>query len=142
MTLFYLLLVTAGAFPLVAFFIKRTRYRKILREGIPATAKVTNVQTRRRHKGGTYDSVTFMYLPEGSGQYQSGAYPYRVGKYKTGDSIPLYYLPDRPSKYALVGTTRYEPWVILALVVFFAFTVYACFKIEELTAGQQIYFNP
>ena len=143
MIFIYILLIVAGALPLIVFLIKRSSYRQILREGTKTTAQVTEVRTNRFHKGGSYDRVYFVYLPAGASQYHTGTHIYNVGTYKRGDLFEIFYLPANPVKYAIPGSKGEIAFLIFTILLFF-FVIFVCFKIHEtVNAGNPAYqFKP
>lgn len=141
MLIIYILLTGISILPLALFLMKRKSYRRILSEGLSTDAEVKTVTRRKPSKGPEYDNVEFWYLPKGANQYQSGRLMTAAGKHRSGDKFDIFYLPDRPEKYAVPGS-KHENWVILVLLVLIGFAVYACFKINEMVGDQNIYFNP
>jgi hypothetical protein len=140
MIFIYILLVVAGALPLISFLIGRKNYRFILANGIETTAEVTHVRTNRYHKGPTYDQVYFSYLPAGSITYKSGVYKFKTGTYRSGDRFNIFYLPQYPHKHAIPGSKGELP-VMIFMVLFFLFIIYACFKINEMVGDSNITFR-
>ena len=127
----YTILLLAGALPFTVFLMKRTRYRRILREGISTTAQVTQVRRISMNKGPVYDQVFYAYLPAGSIQYQSGMHKYSAGKFRSGDTFEIFYLAEKPSKHAIPGS-KGETAFLIFTILFFLFIIYACFKISEM----------
>ncbi|HQW83458.1 MAG TPA: hypothetical protein PK987_03305 [Ferruginibacter sp.] len=141
MIVIYIIIIGLSFLPLSIFFIKGTRYRKIIREGVKTIAEVKQVLRRRVYKGGNYDRVIFWYRPDGVRQYQVGEFISTAGKYRSGNNIDVYYLPQQPEKYAAPGS-KYQIWILLFLLVLVAFVIYACIKIDEMIGDQKIYFKP
>lgn len=141
MIFIYIVMILLSCVPLVLFLVKRKRYRKILTEGTVTTAEVKNVVRKRMHKGGNYDMVHFWYLPTGANQYQAGQLLAKAGKYRGGNTFEVYYLPQRPEKYAVPGS-KGEGWWVFFMLLLVALVVYACIKIDETVGAQKIYFNP
>lgn len=131
MIIIYILLIALGALPMIRFVVKRKHYRKVLSEGTSTTAEVKHVIRRRMYKGTNNDKVVFWYLPNGANQYREGQLTTKPGKYRGGNTLEVYYLPGQPEKYALPGN-KYETLTIVFLILFFAFVVFACFKIDQL----------
>jgi|GEM_PF-1683928 hypothetical protein len=140
MIVIYILLIGAGILPLAVFLSSRKRYRRILSQGTRISAQVTDVHTIYV-KGHAYDRVTFAYLPPGLGAWKSGMYKFKIGTYRRGDQFDIFYLRESPDQYAIPGTRRYENPFLIFLVLFFLFTIYACFKIREAIGDSEIYFR-
>ncbi len=109
--------------------IKRKKYLYVLKEGICIKAEVKQIKRRRAYRGGNYDTVIFWYLPVGSRQYYAGQLMAKPGKYRGGNLIEVFYLPNEPTKYAVPGKS-YHKVFLLFLLLLIAFVVYACFKME------------
>lgn len=141
MVFVYIILLTAGVTPLVAFLVKRSRYRTILRDGIKTTAQATHVRKARMHGRAAYDVITYAYLPEGASAWQSGQHTFGIGRVNVGDTLDVYYLKDDVARHALTGS-KGEGWFILGCVLFLAMVVYGCLQIHETMRGKTIDFSP
>jgi len=130
MIFLYLLLVAAGALPMVSFLVKRKRYYRILREGTKTTAQVMEARRVRYRGNATHDTVYFMYLPAGAGRYLQGSYITKIGKHRRGDLLEIYYLPGKPEKHAVPGSKGELGMFIFTLLIFL-FVIFACYKIHE-----------
>lgn len=53
------------------------------------------------------------------------------GQYNIGDKLPIFYLPENPSKMTVDNKTGYYPLLIFTILIFL-FIVFATFKIEEM----------
>ena len=61
----------------------------------------------------------------------------RHQKYKLGDTMPVIYLLDNPSKYAVDLKTAY--WVVLIFcILLLLFIVFAVYKINEMVQSGQM----
>ena len=141
MLLVNILLIVVGALPWILFFIKRKRYYHILRNGIQAAAQITEVRPVRNRHGAIYDQVFYAYLPKFGNQYFSGLFTSKTGKYRRGDSIEVFYLPDNPKKNAMPGS-KGEMGMLIFLVAVFLFILFACYKLNGMVGDKEIYFNP
>lgn len=130
MIFLYILLITIGALPMTVFLVKRRNYYHILRQGTKTTAQVTEAKRVRYRGNATHDRVFFTYLPAGIAQYMQGDFITKIGKYRRGDLIDIYYLPQAPQKSAVPGSKREVGFFIFTLLIFL-FVVFACFKIHE-----------
>lgn len=140
MTVIYILLLAAGVLPMVVFLVKRKRYRIILQTGVRISAAVTAVRTINYHRGGTYDRVTFAYLPAGSVQYFSGQFIVKTGKHKPGDVLDVFYLPGKPQENAVPGS-KGDVLMFLFMVLIFLFVLFACFKINEMLGSDTVTYE-
>ena len=140
MTVIYILLLAAGALPMIVFLLKRKRYRNILQAGVRTSAKVTDVRTINYSRGGAYDRVTFAYLPTGSSQYFSGQFTVKMGKHKAGDVLEVFYLPGKPQENAVPGS-KGEVFMFLFVVLIFFFVLFACFKINEMLSTDNVTYE-
>ncbi|MBX2934280.1 MAG: hypothetical protein KF825_08540 [Ferruginibacter sp.] len=127
----YVLLIGFSCLPLVFILIQRKGFRKIVKEGIQTIAEVKQVQRRTVFRGGTFEWVVFWYLPQGANQYRSGGFSSKPGKYKLGDQLNIYYLPQKPTKYYVPETTSVK-WILLITLALIAFVIFACFKIDKM----------
>lgn len=141
MIVVYVILLAAGVTPLVAFLVKRRRYRAILRRGVKTTARVTHKHKVRMHGRAAHDVVTYAYLPEGASAYQTGQYTFGIDRVRVGDTLELYYLEDDVARHALTGS-RGEGWFLLFCLLFLALIVYGCFQLHDTMRGQTISFSP
>ena len=133
MLILYILLIAAGAFPLVAFLIKRQEYHRLLKSGTKTNARVTKITTHQRTRGvgSNYDSVVYAYQPANSNQQFYGLLISKIDKYKIGDVLELYYLPDKPQKKAL-AEVKYNIAGFIFVLCFFLAVLFACYKIYEM----------
>lgn len=129
----YILLIGISCLPLLFLLIQRKGYQKIVKEGVQTTAEVKHFRTTRLFRGPTFDQVVFWYLPQGANQYRSGRFSSRPGKYKVGDKLDIYYLPQKPAKY-FVPESKPSNWIMLIFLVLLAFVIFACFKINEMVS--------
>ncbi|MEO5946271.1 MAG: DUF3592 domain-containing protein [Chitinophagaceae bacterium] len=125
------ILALVGAMPLFVFIMKRKRYRNILQKGSKITAEVNSIKTMRHYKGANLDVVIFWYLPPGALQYLSGMVKTNVGHYKRGQQFEIYYLLDKPHKYAVPGS-KGEWMMLLFCLLIFLFVLFGSFKLYEM----------
>ena len=137
----YIIMMLAGALPLMLFFIRRKHYYHILRNGVKTTARVSDVKTISNRHGAVYDRVIYAYLPKFSNQYKSGVFTSKHGKYHPGSSIDIFYLPDKPEKNAMPGS-KAETGMFVFLLAVFLFVLFACYKINEMVGNKEFHFNP
>ncbi len=141
MIFIYAVLIGAGALPLLAFFIRRKRYRFILENGIPTVAKVIQVRTVHR-KSGAHDQVGYQFLPTGANRYESGVYIFKIGRYKVGDTFPVRYIAESPQKHAIEGSSQtYEAVLLAILIALFLFVIFVCYQLNEMLSGKTIRFK-
>ncbi|WP_132055783.1 DUF3592 domain-containing protein [Pseudocnuella soli] len=136
----YILLIAAGALPLVVFLVKWKRYRKILREGSKTRAQISSIQTVRQTKGASYDRVCFIYQPTFATQYYAGQFSTKVGKHKRSDTFEVYYLPKEPQKHAVPGS-KGELFMLVFTILLFLFVIYAAYQIHLMVKDQDITYS-
>ena len=141
MVFVYVVLLAAGVTPLVAFLVKRSRYRAILRDGVKTVARATHRHKVRMHGRAAYDVITYAYLPEGASTYQTGQHKFGIGRVNVGDTLDVYYLKDDVARHALTGSNG-EGWFLLGCVLFLALIVYGCLQLHETMRGTTIRFSP
>ncbi|HOZ84772.1 MAG TPA: DUF3592 domain-containing protein [Niabella sp.] len=141
MIFLYFFMIAFGALPLTILLVKLKRYKDVLKKGQPITAQVTQVSTRGVYRGPTISSVAFAYIPAGATVYYTGYLQSKPGKYRSGDTIGIYYLPDKPRRYAVPGNKGHWPMLVL-FVQLFLFVIYACYQLNKMVGDQEIYFNP
>ncbi len=129
-----------GALPLVVFLVKRKRYRSILANGVRTEAQIMEVRNVSTYRGPNYDRVYFAYLPKDSASYFSGLHLTSFDEYKVGDKLEIYYLPDKPAKYAIPGS-KGEKAMLIFLIAIFLFSVFAAYKIWEMTKDMNFRFT-
>jgi hypothetical protein len=137
----YIFMIAMGALPMTMFLIRRKKYYHVIKNGTPISAQVTDVRTIHLSRGGTYDRVIFAYLPAGSNQYYSGQFAIKVGKYKRGDHLDIFYLPQEPQKNAVPGS-KGDTAILIFMIAIFLFVLFACYKINEMVGDQHFIFNP
>lgn len=137
----YILLIAFAAFPLIVLIVRLNKYNYVIKNGNSIQAQVTEVRSVNNSRGGAQDIIVFAYLPKNSPQYFYGSFTYKWGKYKTGDRLVIYYLPNNPRRYAVPGVKYHVPMIIL-FSLFFLFVIFACYKIHEMVGDEKIYFNP
>ncbi len=143
MIFIYILLIVAGALPLIVFLIKRKNYQAILRNGTAASAVVTDKRLIRFNRGITIERVSFAYLPKEAIQYFTGQLTTAVGKYKKGEQLVVFYLSENPKKCAVPGSKGEIVFLIFTILILLL-VIFACFKIHEtLEVGNRTYqFKP
>jgi hypothetical protein len=137
MLIIYILLIALGAFPLVLTTWRMRVAAAIKKNGVPANSVVTHITTFRTGKGGAMDILTLEYKDSLTNHAHKGKATVTPGKYKVGDTMPVRYLADRPSKYAIDTNTVY--WAVLVFsIVLFLFVVFAVYKINEMVQSGQV----
>lgn len=105
-----------GALPLVLILYKYIRIKRILRDGICAQATIYEIRTARREPR---DIVFYYYQGNDSKEY-TGILTSSVGAYKTGQTVGIVYLPQKPTQHAV--NKPYKP--ILGFLFGICFTVF------------------
>lgn len=131
MLIIYILLIVLAAFPLVLTIWRMRVAATIKKNGVPATAIVTQINIIRTGKGGSIDILTLEYRNHATNQPHKGQATVSTGKYKTGDTMPVIYLPDKPSKYVIDTKKAYWAFLIFCIILFL-FVVFAVYKLNEM----------
>jgi len=132
----YIFIIGMPAF-LILFIIKKMRVAKhIQQSGIATDAFITNVSTRRINKT-TLDILTLEYTDTAGRRYPAKA-TVTVGKYRTGQRMPVKYLRENPARYAFDNGKGY--WAVLIFcILLLLFTIFASYKINEMLQSGNYY---
>ena len=131
MIILYMLLIMLAAFPLwktVRYIIKEKRIRQ---QGIKAFGVVTHIHTTAMRRGPTVDQVHIEYASIIHGHFHKSSITAKHKKFKHGESVPLMYLPEEPSKIVVDGGQGYWPMLIFSILIFL-FVIFAVYKIDEM----------
>jgi Protein of unknown function (DUF3592) len=137
MLLLYIGLIALAAFPLVLTIWRMQVAAKIKKKGVYTNGVITHISTIRTRPGGAIDILTLEYKDRVTGQPYNGRATVTHQKYKTGDTMPVIYLPDKPSKYAI--DTKKAYWAVLIFcIILFLFVLFAVYKINEMVESGQM----
>jgi hypothetical protein len=137
MLIIYILLIVLGAFPLVLTIWRMRVAATIKKNGTAVNAVVTHITTIRTGKGGSMDILTLEYRDRATNRPYNGRATVAPGKYKTGDPMPVVYLPEKPSKYAIDTNKAY--WAVLIFcMLLFLFVLFAVYKINGMVQSGQM----
>ncbi len=137
MLIIYIVLIAIAAFPLVLTTWRMRVAAAIKKNGVPANSVVKHITTIRTGKGGAMDILTLEYKDSLTNQPYKGKATVTPGKYKIGDTMPVRYLADKPSKYAIDTNKAY--WAVLIFcIVLFLFVIFAVYKINEMVQSGQM----
>jgi hypothetical protein len=135
MLIFFILLILLSAFPLVLTIWRMRNAARIKKKGVTATAVVTHINTVRG-KGGAIDILAMEYRDSLTNQPYKAKATVTHGQKKIGDTMTIFYLPDKPSKYAIDNKKAY--WVILIFcVLLFLFIIFVVYKLGNSTNSSQ-----
>jgi hypothetical protein len=133
----YIALIVLAAFPLVLTIRRMQAAAKIKKNGVYANSVVTHISTIRTGRGGAIDILTLEYKDRATGKPYNGRATVTPHKYKIGDTMPVVYLPDKPSKYAI--DTKKAYWAVLIFcIILFLFVLFAVYKINEMVESGQM----
>jgi hypothetical protein len=131
MAFLYVVLIVLAAFPLVLTIWRMRVAATIQKKGIHTNAIVIHIHSLRTRPGGMIDILTLEYKDRVTGQSFKGKATVTHQQYKTGGMMPVVYLPDKPSTYAI--DTKKAYWVVLIFcILFFLFVIFAVYKINEM----------
>ncbi len=131
MIILYILLIMLSAFPLwktVRYIIKEKRIKQ---HGINASGVVTHIHTTAMRRGPTVDQVHIEYGSIIQGHFHKSSITAKHKKYKHGETVPVMYLPDEPSKIVVDGRQGYWQMLIFSILIFL-FVIFAVYKIDEM----------
>ena len=119
---------------------KIIKVRNIEKYGIKTNAVVTHIRSIRSGRNWS-DKLTLEYT-DYTGIRHSAKATTVPGHYKTGNTMPLKYLDNKPSAYA-IDNTQQGDWVLLVVcILLLAFTIFASYKIDELVQSSNFHFSP
>lgn len=136
MTIIYLLLLPLAAFPLVLTAWRMKSSAKIQKNGVLTTAVITHITTFRARPGANLDFLRLEYKDGATGKAYKGKATAAHLTYKVGDTMPLTYLPDKPSKYA-IDTKKGYLGILIFCIILFLFSIFAAYKIDEMMRSGQ-----
>jgi hypothetical protein len=109
----------------------------MLKEGIAVDAVIRQVVAQRFNRT-SMDMLTLEYPDAATGHIYPAKATTLPGKYRAGDTMPLWYLSNDPSKYALDNGKGY--WgVLIFCILLLAFTIFASIKINEMVRSGNYY---
>lgn len=131
MILLYILLILIGSIPLwktIRFILLE---EKIRREGISTTGIVTDIRTKKFHKGPTTCRIHIRYNSNIPGQYHEASFVTSPHKYKREQSISLKYLPEKPDKIIVAAKRGYWSMLVFSMLIVL-FVLFAVYKIDGM----------
>jgi hypothetical protein len=135
MIFIYIGMILLAAFPLVLTIVRMRSAANIKKKGTWTDAIITRIRTIRAPKGGSFDMVTLEYKDRATGRPYNGKATTAMGKYRSGDRMPIAYLPANPAKYAI--DTKGGYWFVLVFcILLFAFVIFAVWKIDSMVKGR------
>jgi hypothetical protein len=121
-----------GFLPLIIILYKRRLVKRILTTGALAKAEVYSI--RLAHKS-YVDIVWYRFVPANTNQYVTGSLTTKIGMYKQGDLLDVYYLPDNPKRNTVEGAWKSAAFLWFGILLA-AFVLFAAYKInQEVAAG-------
>lgn len=116
-----------GFFPLLIILYKRRLVKRILTTGALAKAEVYAV--RLAHKS-SVDIVWYRFVPTNATVYFTGSLTTKIGTYKQGDLLDIYYLPDNPKRNTVDGAWKSAGFLWFGILIA-AFILFAAYKINQ-----------
>jgi hypothetical protein len=134
MIFFYFFIIGVPLLLILFCINKIMNVRAIKENGIQTDAVVTHIRLIRHSKGSS-DSVKLEYA-DGSGNRHAAKVTTAPGHYKIGNTVPLKYQQQKPSRYIIDGMLQGQWFLFILSVLLFAFAIFASFKVDEmLTSG-------
>lgn len=139
MIFFYLFIIGVPAI-LVFFAIKKLIQLKVIhKKGIKTNAVITQITLNRSSKGSS-QSLIMEYADRTGIRYTAKA-TITTGQYQHGNIMPLKYLDNKPSQYAIDGMLQGQWFILVFLVVLLAFAIFASYKINEMAQSGDYRFT-
>ena len=134
----YIFMIAIAALPLLLTINRIRRAINIKKNGVHVDAIVRDIRVSRTGRN-TMDILTLEYKERTTGRSFQGRATVTHQQFNIGDRLPVAYLPDKPSKYA-VGNTAY--WFILIFcILLFLFVLFAVYKIDEMVKAGNMNFS-
>jgi hypothetical protein len=126
----YIFLIVLAAFPLFLTIYRMRSTAYIKKNGMHVNATVKQIKTLRGKN--TVDLLLLEYKERATGRVYDAKATVSHQKYNIGDTLPVAYLPDKPSKYAIALKNAY--WALLIFcIALFLFIIFAVYKLNEMT---------
>lgn len=125
----YIFLIALAAFPLILTIQRMRRTAHIKKNGVHVNAIVTQIKTLRTGKT-TLDLLILEYKERATGRSYNAKATVAHQKHKIGDSLPVAYLREKPSKYA-IAKSAFIP-ILIFCILLFLFVLFAVYKINEM----------
>lgn len=103
----------------------------IKKAGIHINATITHIRTVRV-RSSYIDFLTLEYQDRNTSRLYPGKATVSSGKYRQGDRLPIAYLPDNPSKYAVTDTKGGYTGILIFCILLFLFVLFAIYKIDGM----------
>jgi len=134
MTIVIVVLGTLSILPLLFTLIKMRMLQNFRKKGITTTATIIHVEEHYRAKGGYYYYLTFTYKTIHGEGYTARSVDHK--KRQPGDTIPLTYLLEKPTKFSVDNGKRL-PYIAAFSIVFFFLIIWFCYWLSNLEYTQQ-----
>lgn len=124
----YIILILIALFsftPIAILLYKRRRVKRIIENGVMVKATVYLVSTTYRVGS---DFVAYSFYDPLTGRQYSGRMNTKIGLYKKGDLIEVYYLPQNPKRNTVKGA--WQSNLLLAFAA--AIVVFVCWAMYQL----------
>jgi len=130
MIFFYIFIIGVPLLLVLFCFNKIMMIKAIKKHGIQTNAIVTQIRLNKHSKGSS-DSVTLEYA-DSSGTRHAAKVTTAPGHYKIGNTMPLKYQQQKPSRYVLDGMLQGQWFLFIFSVLLFAFAIFASYKVNEM----------
>lgn len=115
-TIVGIILIVAGAVPLVVCIIKMKRVNAFKNKSVLTNATVTKIEARYFPKGGIIYRATVAYKTRKDELYIATVPLYK--KYVVDDTLPLMYMPDDPTKFSMDFGKRLPYFLTFSIFLF------------------------
>lgn len=133
MIFFYIFIMGVPLLLVLFCFNKIMKVKAIKKHGIQTNAIVTHIRLNKYNKGSS-DSVTLEYA-DSSGTRHAAKLTTAPGHYKIGNTMPLKYQHEKPSRYVLDGMLQGQWFLFIFSVLLLAFAIFASFKVDEMVTS-------
>jgi len=133
MIFFYIFIIGVPLLLTIFCLNKILKVRSIQKKGIQTNAVVTHTRLIRHSKGSS-DSVTLAYA-DSTGTWHTAKATTAPGHYKVGNTVPLKYQQEKPSRYVLDGMLQGQWFLFIFSVLLLAFGIFASYKVDEMVTS-------
>lgn len=117
-----------GFLPLVVVVYKARWAKKVITTG--ASIQATVYYKRRIYKN-RVETVYYSFQTNLRAQPYTGLLTTKIGQYRIGDTLTVYYLPQYPDQNTVKGTWKATGMIIFCAAIA-AFVLFAAYKLNEM----------
>jgi hypothetical protein len=126
-------LALAGCLPLVIILYKQGLVKRLLAGGYRATARVYKVYKPIRSSA----HIAYYQFTTHAATQAAGSLTTKMGVYKTGDRLEVYYHPDPPARNTVKGATQPKGLLIFGFLIALA-TLFMVYRLWDMIRTEGI----